>query len=81
MSKAHEKRRRSIAKSVAYRVMSVSVDSVIAYFFTRDAATTALIVAFVNGYSTLLYYLHERAWAHISWGKREQPATVATKRR
>ena len=74
MSCANEKRRRSIVKSIAYRALSISVDSMVAYFFTRDVAVSALIVVFVNGYSTLLYYAHERIWAHIDWGKREKMA-------
>ena len=61
---------RSIAKSVSYRVVSVAVDYTVAYFFTHNLAFSAGIVVFVDGYSTLLYYLHERIWAHIRWGRR-----------
>jgi uncharacterized membrane protein len=65
-----EAHHRSIAKSISYRVLSLSVDSAVAYFFTRDVALSAGIVAMVNTYSTILYYFHERAWAHIHWGHR-----------
>ena len=64
-----EKHRRSAAKSLSYRILSISVDAVVAYFFTRNVALSAGIVIFVDGYSTLLYYLHERVWAHIHWGR------------
>ena len=63
-----EAHNRSIAKSVSYRILSLSVDSAVAYFFTRDVALSAGIVILVNTYSTVLYYLHERIWAHIHWG-------------
>lgn len=63
-----EKHPRSIAKSVSYRILSLAADSTVAYLFTRDVALSAGIVIFVNTYSTILYYLHERVWAHISWG-------------
>lgn len=66
--KPFELHRRSIAKSVSYRIASIVADSFVAYFFTRNVALSAGIVIFVNGYSTLLYYLHERIWAHIHWG-------------
>ena len=59
---------RSIAKSISYRILSISVDSVAAYLFTHDVAISAGIVIVVNAYSTLLYYFHERVWAHIHWG-------------
>lgn len=68
--KPKERHRRTGAKSISYRILSISVDSLVAYFFTRDAALSATIVIFVNGYSTALYYLHERIWAHIEWGRK-----------
>jgi uncharacterized membrane protein len=61
---------RSLAKSISYRVLSVSVDGAVAYFFTRNIILSAGIVLLVDTYSTLLYYLHERIWAHIRWGRR-----------
>lgn len=70
MTKANEKRRRSIVKSIVYRAISVIVDLVVAYLFTKNFAASIGIVLFVDGYSTAIYYIHERAWSHISWGKK-----------
>ena len=66
----HEDHRRSGAKSISYRILSITVDSCVAYFFTRNATLSAAVVLLVNGYSTLLYYIHERIWAHIYWGRK-----------
>ena len=74
---AQEQHRRSGVKALTYRLLGISVDSCVAYFFTRDASLSAMIVLLVNGYSTLLYYLHERVWAHISWGQKPVPASVS----
>lgn len=68
---AHENHRRSFAKSISYRVFSVIVDAFVAYFFTHNITLSVGIVIFVDGYSTILYYLHERAWAHVNWGRAE----------
>jgi adenylylsulfate kinase len=68
-----ETHHRSIVKSVSYRAISVAADSAAAYFFTQDIAITAGIVLVVELYSTLLYYLHERAWAHIHFGRCPPP--------
>ncbi len=65
-----ETHNRSAVKSVSYRIVSVMVDAIVAYFFTHNIALSAGIVIFVDAYSTLLYYLHERVWAHIHWGRR-----------
>jgi uncharacterized membrane protein len=64
-----EKHRRSLAKSITYRTLSVVVDFTVAYLFFHDAPLAAAVVLVVNVYSTLLYYLHERIWAHIDWGR------------
>lgn len=68
-TKSAETYNRSIIKSVSYRILSLSVDSSVAYFFTHNAILSAGIVIFVNMYSTLLYYFHERVWARIRWGR------------
>lgn len=65
---AKEHYKRSAVKAISYRVLSIAVDSVVAYFFTKDVALSAGIVLFVNGYSTILYYFHERVWAQVHWG-------------
>lgn len=69
-SQTHEKHRRSLIKSISYRILSILADTIAAYFFTRDAVLTAGIVGFVNLYSTGLYYIHERVWARVSWGRK-----------
>ena len=64
-----EERKRSLVKSVTYRALSMSVDMAVAYYFTREASLSVIIVLIVNGYSTALYYLHERIWVRIKWGR------------
>jgi uncharacterized membrane protein len=68
--KAAEKHSRSLLKSISYRMLSITADSITAYFFTHDVALSAGIVILVNGYSTILYYAHERVWANIHWGRK-----------
>jgi uncharacterized membrane protein len=71
----HEKPYRSIAKSISYRILSITADSIAAYFFTRDVALSFGIVIVINTYSTVLYYLHERVWANIHWGRTKRTQT------
>lgn len=66
-----EKHSRSLVKSISYRIVSITADSIVAYFFTRDALLSAGIVVLINTYSTILYYLHERVWANIHWGRKK----------
>lgn len=71
VKKPVEKNLRSLTKSVTYRIVSICIDSTVAYLFTRNVALSFSIVLFVNGYSTVVYYLHERLWARIPWGRKE----------
>lgn len=71
-----ETHHRSIIKSLSYRAISVVADFAAAYFFTRDIAVSATVVVFIELYSTFLYYLHERAWAHIHFGRCPPDAAI-----
>ena len=68
--KPMETHNRSLMKSISYRAVSIIADGTVAYLFTRNIALSAGIVLFVDFYSTVLYYLHERVWAHIHWGRK-----------
>ncbi len=70
-NKTLENNHRSVVKSITYRMLSITADSIAAYFFTHNVVVSAGIVAVVNGYSTILYYFHERIWSHIHWGRRK----------
>lgn len=69
IKKSHEKSQRSLIKAVTYRIISIIADFIAAFFFTKDTAMSIGFVLIINGYSIILYYLHERAWARIHWGK------------
>ena len=64
-----EKRTRSILKAVTYRIISIIMDSTIAYAVTKDTGQTVLLVVFSNAVSIILYFAHERAWNSIIWGR------------
>jgi uncharacterized membrane protein len=64
-----EKRSRSAIKAITYRIISIIIDSVIAYTITKDAKQTIILVLISNSVSILVYFLHERAWNRIHWGK------------
>lgn len=67
--KPAEKHSRSVVKAISYRIVSIIADGIAAYILTRSFAMTIGLVTLVNTYSTVLYYLHERVWANIHWGR------------
>jgi uncharacterized membrane protein len=72
-----ESRKRSIAKSVMFRVIVVASDMVLVYLLTRRVDAAVGIVVLTNLSSTTLYYLHERLWDRIAWGRKASTANGA----
>jgi uncharacterized membrane protein len=49
--------------------MIAEVDTfIISYLITGSMAGALSIVGIESASKTLAYYLHERAWGHVSWG-------------
>ncbi|MCC7289582.1 DUF2061 domain-containing protein [bacterium] len=67
--KHHEHSYRSLAKTLSYRaIISVELFAV-TYLITRDTGKALELTLDTAVISTIIYYLHERVWAHISWGR------------
>ena len=65
----HEKHSRSVAKALTYRALIIIADSIVVYLLTRRFDLVAGFVIVSNIYSTVLYFIHERIWNDIHWGK------------
>jgi uncharacterized membrane protein len=65
----HEKHRRSLVKSLTFRITILISDFIIVFAITRRYAITLGIMLVTNLASTLIYYGHERIWNKIHWGK------------
>ena len=67
--KKHEKMRRSLVKTISWRVIGTLDTIVISYLITGET-NLALSIGFVELITKmLLYFFHERAWNRIKWGK------------
>jgi adenylylsulfate kinase len=61
--------RRSIVKTISYRVIVVILDFVAIYLFTGKISVALGFTIVSNIYTTIVYFLHERIWGKIKWGK------------
>lgn len=69
-----ETRRRSLAKALSWRVVAWSITAAVAYLFTGKVAF-ALSLGFADSLLKIFaYYLHERSWMGIGYGREPQPA-------
>lgn len=69
MTRFHEKTVRSFIKAVTFRVLIVVTDSVVIYMVTKRLDLTIGVIILSNISSTLIYFVHERIWNNIHWGK------------
>ncbi len=65
----HEHWQRSLVKAITYRVFIVILDFSVIWFFTKSTNVAASFVVISNIYTTFGYYIHERVWNKINWGK------------
>ena len=67
--KTEEKIKRSLAKTISWRVVGTIATIVISYVITGTLAL-AFSIGIIELVSKLvLYFFHERAWNKIKWGK------------
>ena len=73
----HASTRRSLVKTVVWRVIATTDTFILAYFFASQAAdipseTAVKLASSIAGFEVLtkmiLYFLHERAWSRVDWG-------------
>ena len=63
-----ESRKRSMVKSVMWRLIGVFVLGVITWVITKNVEATTTITVLFHTINFILYYFHERFWERIEWG-------------
>ena len=64
-------RQRSVAKAITYRIIVMCLDFATIYIFTGKVGVAVGFMVASNVYTTVAYLLHERVWAHVTWGVRD----------
>lgn len=49
----------------------IVADVIVIYLITKKVSITVTLTVVTNIVSTILYFLHERLWDHIKWGRLE----------
>lgn len=71
-----ESHRRSIAKTISWRIIATVVTILLAYIWFGEWGPSVSFGLAANGLKALLYYLHERSWNQISWGRVISPRSI-----
>ena len=68
--RSEETLRRSIYKTISYRVIIIILDFTTLYLFTGKLKVALGFTIISNLYTTIAYFFHERLWDKIKWGKK-----------
>ena len=69
MQRYYDHHKRSIAKTLGFLAIVVAADWIVIFFIVRHAVTTLNIVVFSNLVTGIIYFIHERAWNRVHWGR------------
>jgi uncharacterized membrane protein len=61
--------KRSVVKAITYRLVIVCLDFIALYLITGKTTIALGFMIISNVYTTVGYFLHERIWSRIQWGK------------
>lgn len=70
VAKPNETHARSIVKAVTYRVIIIISIFIITFITTSKLASALQITGITAITGTIIYYLHERVWSRIKWGRK-----------
>lgn len=69
--KSAESTTRSLFKTITYRFLIVVSTFIVTYLLTGHLELSLTITIGANIINTVLYFIHERVWNQIGWGKKK----------
>lgn len=60
---------RSVVKTISWRVTGSGATFIISYAIIGDVTVSGTIAAIQLTFNTVLYFVHERVWDKIKWGR------------
>ena len=64
-----ETNKRSLLKTLSWRLTGSGATFIISYLITGSFSISSTIAVIQITANTLLYYIHERIWNKIKWGR------------
>ena len=61
--------KRSAVKAISYRAVVIVLDFIAVYLLTGKTKTAFGFMIISNSYTTVCYFIHERIWSRIDWGR------------
>ncbi len=64
-----ETHKRSLVKTISWRIIATAVTVLVSFIWLGEWTASIALALTANGIKALLYYLHERGWNLLSWGR------------
>ncbi len=68
-----EQHKRTLVKTITWRLIALFVTIVVVYIYSGDIKGSLAIGFSANIIKMALYYVHERVWNRISFGRIKRP--------
>ena len=65
-----ERHVRTVFKTLSWRIVATSTTVLLVYLFTKDIVISAGVSIMEMAVKTIIYYLHERVWNTINFGRK-----------
>ena len=62
-------KQRSGLKAITWRMIGTADTFIISWAITKEPVTAGAIASFEVFTKTILYYIHERGWNKVKWGR------------
>jgi adenylylsulfate kinase len=62
---------RSVVKAISWRAIALVTTMVIVYLFTKKIETAIKAGVVETGFKLVLYWMHERMWFKVRWGRKK----------
>ena len=67
-----DRHRRTLIKTITWRLIALVITWIIVYTFSRDIKMSVAISITANALKALFYYIHERIWNRVSFGRQDR---------
>ena len=64
-----EQHKRTLVKTITWRLIALSITIAVVYAYSGDAKESLVIGVAANAIKMIFYYVHERIWNRLSFGK------------
>ena len=70
--KFHEHVSRSLVKAITFRMLVLVFDGLLIFMITGRYDITVRLVLLANLIHTVVFFVHERMWNSVHWGKHKK---------